>query len=389
MAAELPREETAMFSPFCPVDVRVLPAAEAMLAVRAMLPKPRRLLVLASRGRSAALGLAPFLTALQGDGHAVQLYGDIPANPTVHDVAALLVRLREQPFEPTAILTVGGGSCIDLGKACAALYHLLPKPDAQAVRECITSKRYRTLHIVVELIAMPTTAGTGSEVTPWATVWDPDNRTKLSIDHAAGFPKAAVLVPEWTLGMGPDLTLSTGLDALSHAMEAFWAVARTPLSQELALLAAGKIAGALPVAVRKPNDLAARRDMCMASLAAGLAFSQTRTTACHSISYPLTLRYGIPHGYAAALTLGAVMARNAKAVHEMERLTAVFDEAEGFDPWLYETSRGIRELRLSAFGVSEAALADICALSFTAGRMENNPIAFTPDDVMAILRESL
>ena len=110
-----------MLTPLCPVDVRVLPAGEAMAAVRATLPTPRRLLVLASRGRSAALGLAAFFTALQGDGHAVQLYGDIPSNPSVGDVAALLTRLREQPFEPTAILCIGGGSCIDLGKAAAAL----------------------------------------------------------------------------------------------------------------------------------------------------------------------------------------------------------------------------------------------------------------------------
>ncbi len=378
-----------MFSPLCPVDVRVLAAAEAMQAVRAMLPKPQSLLVMASRGRSAALGLAPFLTALQGDGHAVQLYGDIPANPSVQDVAALLSRLCEQPFEPTAILAIGGGSCIDLGKAAAALYHLLPKPDVQAVREAIVGKRYLAPHITIDLLTMPTTAGTGSEVTRWATVWDAENRMKLSIDHAAGFPKAAVLVPEWTLGMGADLTLATGLDALSHAMEAYWAVARNPFSQELALLAAGKVANALPLVLKRPGDLAARREMCLASLLAGLAFSQTRTTACHSISYPLTMLHGIPHGYAAALTLGSVMARNAKAVPEVERLTAVFDEAEGFDTWLYETARGVREMRLSAFGIAEVQLPEICALTFTAGRMDNNPIVFSRDEVMEILRENL
>lgn len=378
-----------MLNPLCPVDVRVLPVGEATAAVRAMLPTPQRLLVLASRGRSAALGLAAFFTALQGDGHAVQLYGDIPANPSVSDVAALLIRLREQPFEPTAILCIGGGSCIDLGKAAAALYHLLPKPDEQAVRKAIIDRAYLAPHITVDLIAMPTTAGTGSEVTRWATVWDAENRRKLSVDHAAGYPKAAVLVPEWTLGMGADLTLATGLDALSHAMEAYWAVARGPLSQELALLSVGKVVAALPRALQKPDDLHARREMCLASLLAGLAFSQTRTTACHSISYPLTMLFGVPHGYAAALTLSTVMRLNRAAVPEMERLMAAFDEAEGFDAWLAETSRGVRELRLSAFGIAESDLPAICALAFTAGRMDNNPVPFTHDDVMDILRENM
>ncbi len=377
-----------MFNPFCPVDVRVLPTEAAMQAVRSMLPKPCRLLVLASPGRCAALGLAPFFTALQGDGHAVQLYGDIPANPSVSDVAALLLRLRAQPFEPATILAIGGGSCIDLGKAAAALYYLLPKPDTQAVRTAIMEKQYLAPQPVIDLLAMPTTAGTGSEVTRWATVWDADNRRKLSVDHAAGFAKAAVLVPEWTLGMDAELTLSTGLDALSHAMEAYWAVARNPLSQELALLAAGKIVAALPRAIAQPNDLGARRDMCLASLTAGLAFSQTRTTACHSISYPLTMLFGIPHGYAAALTLGTVMRLNAKAVPEIERLAAVFDEAEGFDAWLFETARDVRELRLSAFGVAQQDFKDICELTFTAGRMDNNPIVFSQAQVMDILREN-
>ena len=377
-----------MYQPACPVDVRILPPAEAQGAVRAMLGKPAKLLVLASRSRCAQLCLTPFLTALQGDGHAVQLYADIPANPSVGDVAALLARLWELPFEPSAILAVGGGSCIDLGKAAATLYHLLPAPDTQAVRKAITEQAYRTPHVNIDLIAMPTTAGTGSEVTRWATVWDPEQQRKLSVDHPQGFPKGAVIVPEWTFNMPPALTLSTGLDALTHAMEAFWAVARNPLSQELALTAASKIVDALPEALCKPDDPAARQALCLGSVLAGLAFSQTRTTACHSISYPLTLLRGVPHGFAAALTLSSVMRRNAAAVPEMDRLDAVFDGAEGLDAWLDDVTRGVQPLTLRAFGFTPSDLPVAAALAFTAGRMDNNPIVFSQAGVLEILQEN-
>ena len=378
-----------MIQPFCPVDVRVLDATRAQFAIRSMLDKPARILALASKSRAAQLGLAAFFTALQGDGHAVQLYTDIPTNPTVDDVVALLARLREEPFEPTVILAIGGGSCMDLGKAAGALYHLVRKPDAAAVRAAIADRAYAAPHMCIDLLAMPTTAGTGSEVTRWATVWDTGTNRKLSVDHAQGFPKAAVLVPEWTLHMPAALTLATGLDALSHAMEAYWAVARNPLSQEMALMAAAKICRALPLALSEPDHLDARREMCLASLTAGLAFTQTRTTACHSISYPLTLHKGIPHGFAVAVTLSSVMRRNAKAVPEMERLQGVFDEAEGFDAWLEQTAHGVQTLTLSAFGIAEQELEFLARQTFTAGRMDNNPVAFTTDDVLEILHENL
>ncbi len=377
-----------MFRPFCPVEVQILNPQDAQRAVRAQLDKPAQLLVLASRSRLAQLGLTPFLTALQGDGHAVQLISDIPANPAVSDVAALLARLREAAFAPTAILAIGGGSCIDLGKAVAALYHLPHTTGEAAVRAALVQRAYLQPHICIDLLAMPTTAGTGSEVTRWATVWDPSEQRKLSLDLPQGYPRAAVIVPEWTLGMPAALTLSTGLDALSHAMEAFWAVARNPLSSQLALDAATLLSTALPRALEAPDDPAARQSLSLGALLAGLAFSQTRTTACHSISYPLTLLRGVPHGFAVALILGSVLQRNAAAVPDLKRLTAVFAPAGGFEAWLHRVSQGIQPLTLRAFGFTKEELPAVAALSFTAGRMDNNPVAFSEADVLEILNEN-
>ncbi|MEA4927940.1 MAG: iron-containing alcohol dehydrogenase [Candidatus Limiplasma sp.] len=377
-----------MFRPFCPVEVQILNPQDAQRAVRALLDKPAQLLVLASRARLAQLGLTPFLTALQGDGHAVQLISDIPANPAVSDVAALLARLREAAFAPTAILAIGGGSCIDLGKAVAALYHLPHTTHEADVRAALVQRTYLQPHICIDLLAMPTTAGTGSEVTRWATVWDPSEQRKLSLDLPQGYPRAAVIVPEWTLGMPAALTLSTGLDALSHAMESFWAVARNPLSSQLALDAVALLATALPRALEAPDDPAARQSLSLGALLAGLAFSQTRTTACHSISYPLTLLRGVPHGFAVALTLGSVLQRNAAAVPDLKRLTAVFAPAGGFEAWLYGVSQGIQPLTLRAFGFTKEELPAVAALSFTAGRMDNSPVAFSEADVLEILNEN-
>ncbi|MDD3212551.1 MAG: phosphonoacetaldehyde reductase [Eubacteriales bacterium] len=378
-----------MFSPLCPVDVRIIPATDGLRTVREWLDGPQKVLALSSASRIAALELSPFFAALEAEGHTVLADTAVSANPTVEDVAALLARLRNRGFVPTCILAVGGGSCIDLGKAASALYHLLPEPTAPAVREALQTKTYQRPHECVPLLALPTTAGTGSEVTRWATIWDPAEKRKLSLDHLQGFPKGAAIIPEWTAGMPAKLTLSTGLDALSHAMEAYWAVSRNPLSQELALLAVRKIRDALPMALADPGDLQARGEMALASLTAGLAFSQTRTTACHSISYPLTMLFGVPHGFAAAMTLSSVQRRNAKAVPEVDKLEAVFDVAEGFDAWMENTAHGIQLMTLSAFGIAETDLPSICDLAFTQGRMDNNPIVFTPDEVLDILRENL
>lgn len=380
--------------PFCPVDIRIVGRAEGEAAVRAMLPPAtaRRLLVLAPRALCTELSLASFFTALQFDGHSVHLVTEIPANPSVQDVADLLEALRQQEFDPEAILAIGGGSCMDLAKALSAFWRLPPSlsRSGDSVREGIHEKAYLAKgHSLVPLVTMPTTSGTGSEVTHWATIWDSQNQQKLSIDCPELFPLGAVLIPEWTAGMPAALTLSTGLDALSHAMEAFWANASTPLSRALSIAAVQKIRCFLPQVLSKPQDIVLRQEMCVASLLAGLAFSGTRTTACHSLSYPLTMLHGIPHGFAAALTLLPVLRRNKAVLPEIQQLEDIFAEEGGLSAWLQRVCDGVQVLRLSAFGVTEDQLAAISALAFTTGRMDNNPIPFTPEESIEILQESM
>lgn len=379
-----------MFSPFSPVDIRILSKAAGLKTIESFVKDTNGLCILISETMIKRLDLTTFVDGLLKKQSGIWLKA-IPSNPTVRDVCDALQALAGRCVG--TILAIGGGSAMDLSKAIAALHGQLNEKSLteDGVRKAIMEKTYENTPDIPRLIAVPTTAGTGSEVTRWATVWDPKRMQKLSVDAVWLFPKAAVIVPEFTMGMGQELTLSTGLDALSHAMEAYWAVSRTLLSKTLALCAVEKIRDSLPCALQAKNmeSLALREEMCMGSLLAGLAFSITRTTACHAISYPLTMLHNVPHGFAAALTLSSVMRRNAEVLPTITRLQGMFDAEGGFDAWIRSLTAPIIPLKLSSFGICDLDLPAIADQSFTAGRMDNNPIVFDRQQILSILNECL
>ncbi len=378
----------ASYLPFSPVEIRFMQKEAALSRVEELLAGKGPVLVLIQDRMMARLHLDEWVKNLTHN-HGGMGFHQIPANPDITDLYRVLNTLGKQQFG--CILAIGGGSCMDLAKAVCAFHGLIPpeKLSADRVREIIQNRKYEDGRIRPDIIVLPTTAGTGSEVTRWATVWDQVKGEKLSVEMESLFPKAALVVPEFTALMPEKLTLSTGLDALSHAMEAFWAVRRTPLSQALALQAIGDIRDALPRALQNPCDFDARQAMCTASLTAGLAFSITRTTACHAISYPLTLLHGVPHGFAAALTLNGVMMLNRAAVPEISRIENVFLSAGGFHLWIEKVSKGIQPLTLSAFGIAANDIAGISEKSFTKGRMDNNPVSFSQEDIQTLLQACL
>lgn len=152
---------------------------------------------------------------------------------------------------------------------------------------------------------VPTTAGTGSEVTRWATVWDTDElpARKRSFDEPFGFAQKAFIDPLLTHSCPTSVTRDTALDALSHALEALWNRHANPFSDVLAVSAARKVLTWLPAALRDPDDAQARQSLALAALEAGFAFSQTRTALAHALSYAVTLEHNVPHGLACALWL--------------------------------------------------------------------------------------
>lgn len=284
------------------------------------------------------------------------------------------------------IVAVGGGSILDLAKCLGVLSGMnLQKPEE--VIDAIIHKSYSGKKKCPQIVAVPTTAGTGSEVTRWATVWRSDAEGKLSVECSEIQPSYAYIVPELVRTLPIKPTLTTGLDALTHAVEAYWSRNSSFLVQDISLRAIRVIMLSLPALLKRMDDMELRTNMCRGALLAGLAFSKTRTTACHSISYYLTQRYGIDHGTAVAMTLDAVWKRNRSNVQNAGELERVFEQCGGLQKWLAEVTSGIVELNLHRNGVGKNEIDDIAQHSVVHGRMDNNPIQFTIEEVKGILTE--
>ncbi|MDF3003977.1 MAG: hypothetical protein K0S22_449 [Oscillospiraceae bacterium] len=355
--------------------------AEALLTQAAL---AGRVLLLATNSALLRCNLTD-LPDIVVKNQGMHIFDSLSANPNIKEVLMTLEAIGR--FSPSKIIAIGGGSTIDMAKAVSALRNTTSELTCASLGKSIREKLYLRQNQAVPILALPTTAGTGSEVTSWATVWDTDGKLKLSVEAPFLCPECAVLVPEYTAKMSPLLTITTGLDALAQAIEAFWAKRRNAASQALAAAAVKKIFHTLPAVVHDGGNLALRRTMCEASLLSGLAFATTRTTACHSISYPLTLRYQIPHGLAAAITLAPVAKRNIAAVPETEELLAIFGGAQGLGLWIDALCGLHCTLRLSAFKIQKQEIGQIASETFTLGRMDNNPVLLTKENVEHILEE--
>lgn len=196
-----------------------------------------------------------------------------------------------------SVVAVGGGTVLDTAKCAAVL------SANQGKIEDYIKKRTKTLsHNGPFFIAIPTTAGTGSEVTHWATVWGNDYRKySLSSSHFM-FPDVAVVDPSLTDSLPPYETATSGMDALCQAVEAYWNANHNPISDKYALEAIRIITNNLDTAVNKPTK-SIRNKIAWSSLVSGLAFSNTQTTICHAVSYPITAHWNVVHGQAVSLTL--------------------------------------------------------------------------------------
>ena len=203
------------------------------------------------------------------------------------------------------VVALGGGSVMDAAKGLVAIQALnddIPKFNAH-LRE---GKSLPDDFKPAPLICVPTTSGTGSEVTRWGTIWG-DEKVKFSLTDPRLYPREAILDARLCLSMPRELTLATGLDALSHAMEAVWNNNHTPLSDRFAGDAIRGLRSNFLDALEKPDDLKVRREMQIAATLAGLAMGTTQTALAHSISYPFTALFGMPHGLACSFTLPALI----------------------------------------------------------------------------------
>ena len=252
----------------------------------------------------------------------VSVISDIAPNPRFSSIPSLVKELNTSDV----IVAIGGGSVLDTAKALVALRAL--DGDIGAFQKHLTNGEPIPGQLkFLPIIAVPTTAGTGSEVTQWGTMWG-DDGTKFSVNDPRLYPSHAVLDPTLTLTMKQALTIATGLDALSHACEAIWNKRHSPLTDLLAEQAIRTIHQNLETVIHKPLDRTARKHLQTASLVAGLALGTTQTALAHSISYPLTARFGIPHGIACSFTLGEVARYNMETHHDRLSIIASGLECE-------------------------------------------------------------
>jgi phosphonate metabolism-associated iron-containing alcohol dehydrogenase len=227
---------------------------------------------------------------------------DVAPNPDYRLLAEQAARFSRLNSQPEVIVALGGGSVIDSAKVFAAA-----GGEFERVKAFLETQNGAERLSGIPIIAVPTTAGTGSEVTCWGTVWDEANGRKYSLARPNLYPTHAVIDPALMLGKPLLLTTSTGLDALSHALESLWNRNGNPVSANHAVFAARNILDALPKLVRDLGNIELRSRMAMAALFAGLAFSNTKTAVAHSLSYPITLRHGVQHGIACSFSLPMIL----------------------------------------------------------------------------------
>lgn len=251
------------------------------------------------------LGLLARLEGVLGAQLACVIDQVLP-NPDVAELAATHEAFWRDHADVEVIVAVGGGSAIDTAKA---LMVGTASGRFNELIDLLATGAAFTPHAVKTLIAVPTTAGTGSEVTPWATIWDRERQKKYSLHLPQTWPSVALLDPELMLSLPASVTLQSGLDALSHALESIWNVNANPVSDTFAVAAVSDILEVLPRLMRELGNLELRGRMALAALKAGMAFSNTKTALAHSISYEMTLRYGLPHGIACSFPLPMVLDR--------------------------------------------------------------------------------
>jgi phosphonate metabolism-associated iron-containing alcohol dehydrogenase len=321
----------------------------------------------------------------------VHLTDKVKVNPTFETILSCYYEVKQYNYD--LIIGIGGGSALDTAKIVALL-----SANAQVesyLKAYLSDKQPLPGNLNAKpLIAIPTTSGSGSEVTPWATVWDNKTGNKYSISSDALYSEWALLDPKLTESLPYDTTLFSALDALSHAMEAIWNKNAGPVSD---VLATGAVAISVPVLADEFKDKyslgVTREKLQLASLLAGLAFSNTKTALAHSISYPLTGQLQVPHGLACSFTLPEVMRFNYAKYKDRVKVIQTALKCSTIDQSvdrLYEIfiGAGVPQY-LRKYSVDITSVAASGAVFITPDRADNNLASASEKDAVQILRSAL
>jgi len=345
-------------------------------------------------GRRPAPGEA-LLAELSAAGVTAERFA-VAGEPDLETVAAGAAQARQIGAE--MIIALGGGSALDTGKAVAAL---LTNPGELLDYLEVIGQGRPLANDPAPFIAVPTTAGTGSEVTRNATLLSRAHRQKVSLRSPKMLARLAVVDPELTYSLPPEPTAYTGLDALTQLIEPFVSNAANPLTDALCRQGIPLAARALPRAYAAGDDAQARADMALASLLGGLALANARLGAVHGLAGPLGGRLAqAPHGALCARLLPIVTAANVQALRaagsprlarygEVAGLLTGAPDPEQAVAWLRGLVHDLNVPPLSAYGLSAADIPALVPQAQKANSMRGNPIALTEAQVAAILEEAL
>jgi alcohol dehydrogenase class IV len=340
----------------------------------------------------------PVLKQLHKEGIKVITF-NVDGEPTTTIAKAAVERARRGRCD--LVISIGGGSAIDTGKAVAAM--LTNSGELEDYLEVVGRGQALTERAAPH-IAIPTTAGTGAEVTHNAVLEAAEHKRKVSMRNRLMLASAAVIDPELTYSMPPGLTASTGLDALTQLIEAYVCIKANPLTDGICREGLRRAGRSLRKAYEDGSDEGAREDMATASLFSGLALANAGLGAVHGFAGPLGGMIHAAHGMICARLLAYVMGVNVRALRERAADSAALtrydeigqlltgsDTARASDGvgWVEELCEALDVPSLGKLGLKEEEVATAAASSRKSGSMKGNPIALTDDELVEVLRKSL
>jgi alcohol dehydrogenase class IV len=355
----------------------------------------RRPLVVTGRNNDRA---TPLMQALEKRGMEITRF-QVLAEPTIETALGVVQKARQAACD--MVIGMGGGSVIDTGKVAAAL--ITNSGQLMDYLEIIGNAQPLE-RASAPYIAIPTTAGTGSEVTRNSVLGSPEHRVKVSMRSPFMLPHLAVVDPELTVSLPPFITASTGLDALTQLMEAFVSSQANAMTDGICREGLLRAAESLQRVYENGNDRQARENMCLASLFSGFALANAKLGAVHGIAGPLGGMISGAHGAICAGLLPYVMQMNIKALQEREADSAALERynelaciltqrpnASVTDSiaWVKNLCQTLQVESLAHLGLNKADLPAVAAKSRISSSMQGNPIRLTADELMEILQNAL
>ncbi|MCQ9472144.1 iron-containing alcohol dehydrogenase [Pseudomonas alliivorans] len=358
----------------------------------ALLDVPVKTVILVTQNAMHGLGVTRCVTEqLTAQNIRVHMLDNVEIEPTLDNIERVF-REDVAPHAPDALIAIGGGSVLDAAKLFAVmLTNDTPLKDLLGIDKVAYPGK--------PMVLVPTTSGTGSEVTPNAIVTLPDEELKIGVVSRHLLPTLVVLDPLLTLSLPRPITAATGMDAFTHSLESFISTKANPISDAFALESMRLIAGSIVEAYQQPESVRARGDMLLGSMYGGLALTAAGTAAVHALAYPLGGKFHVTHGVANAMLLPHVMAFNLDSCAErLKRAALVCGVALADDPHEAAADKLIEQIRqwthvlnipqnLREFGVGEEHLADMAVAASKVTRlMTNNPKALSLDDIEQLYR---